>query len=137
MPSKSIKPRTAKGKRTVPRRELLRRVAVAVDMAREAATSTLGTDLDSGMREQALLWIFGYLTGLALGGLISDNDDQQFLERLADKALAAGIEEYVDNLSRATAQPETLQPMLTRLRDLARRLARELPPGAPRLAVVK
>jgi hypothetical protein len=136
MPSKSAKLRAAK-KRAVPRRELLRRVAVAVDMAREAATSTLGDDLDSGTREQALLWIFGYLTGLALGGLISDNDDQQFLERLADKALAAGIDEYVDNLNRAVAPTAELQPMLTRLQDLARRLARELPPGVPKLAVVK
>ena len=134
---KSVK--ATKRRRDVPRSELLRRIAVGVDLACDAATSTLGRDLDPAVRVQALLWIFGYLTGMAMGRFIIDSADHQFGERLTDKAIAGGLEEYVQTLVRnPTAVVSPPRPeLLGQLRALAQRRGGEPPTGTPRLKLVK
>ena len=139
MPSKpSARSRATRTKRAVPRRELLRRVAVSVDMARDAATSTLG-DLDASTQRQALLWIFSYLVGLSLGQLVThDGNNHQLVERLADKAVAAGLEEYLECLQHLPeAAVATLAPVIAQLKALSRRFSGELPAGTPRLTLLK
>lgn len=132
MPSKS-RPRPAKT--AVPRRELLRRVAISVDEAREAVNATLGEDLDSATQLQARLWIFGYLAGMSLGAMVAADGGHQVVERLTDRALAAGLDEFLDGLARSP-NCESLRDTIAQLRDLVRRLSGD-EYGAPRLRLVR
>jgi hypothetical protein len=130
-------PRKAR-KTRVTREELLKRLTAAASTCHEAATKSLGDDLDPLERTQALVWLFSYLVGGEFAHLVVLTDEPQRAEARVNAALAAGIEEYADFMAGKVPPEHEVSARATAalLNSIARRIGGPFTTGQPHLELV-
>lgn len=124
-------------RRRVPQKDLDRRVIQAVEYVHAAAVEAIGEDVDPKRLRESLLWVFGYLTGgeQAHISYTYGSQDPTQVERLASRAIGAGIQAYAGCL-RTEGPPEHAW-LADRLEALAARTGGFGPKGHARLELVR
>jgi hypothetical protein len=128
--------RRAAGTR-ITRKELRRRLSLAVEAAYEAADDAIGTDVEPFERSQGLVWLFAHLLGGEFAHLVYLCEDHQAVEQRINCWMAEGIEQYASLLRRSRSSRDAAQ-VLKLLHSISRRLAGPFSKGErPQLELVR